>query len=122
MNTLDELEAYFKSYGLSETQLLLIGKYVMLYIEELCDSHDIEYSEDELNESSRIITRILLNLIINTSTNNNPIYKNTVNILNDFNTDSKKGVGNLIIPIRIAEDNKEFNTELITKLSEKVIP
>ncbi len=123
MRPIEQLEQHFLNHGVTEYQLLMCGKYISLYVKQLCSVYEIEYTESELNKTCKSLCQTMLETLINISNSTNITLLNQINgMLNDFQTDSKKGIGNLIPLFDIANRNKKTNTKIISKLADIFVP
>jgi len=123
MRPIEQLEQHFLNNGVKESQLLMCGKYISLYVKELCSVYDIEHTEDALNKTCKSLCYTMLKTLINISNSTDITLSSQINgMLNDFQTDSKKGIGNLIPLLDIANRNEETNTQIISELADIFVP
>lgn len=122
MLPLEQSEEYFLSNGISESNLLLCGKYISLYVKELCSVYSIDITKRELNETSKVLTRTILDLMIRIHNSADiSLSEQLINTINDFESDSKKGIGN-IIPLLDRAKQNDYDTRIINSLYDIFIP
>ncbi len=123
MDDIEELENYLLSNGITEKELVLCGNYIKIYVRELCLEYNIQFTNEELNESCKNLSYSLMKVLINfeESTNLN-VEKQIKDIINDFQAVDKTSIGNLLFILNNAKENPETNTKLITELYSKFLP
>lgn len=123
MIPLEKSEPYVLSNGVGQYNLLICGKYISLYINELCSIYSINCTEEEHNKTCKILSQAMLDLIIEFQQSANmDLSKQITNIIHDFESNSKKGIGNLIPLLDRARRNEQTNTRIITELSDIFMP
>jgi|AntDeeMetageno50_2_1112565.scaffolds.fasta_scaffold01082_2 hypothetical protein len=123
MKPIEELENYFKSNGVKEADLLMCGKYISLYLKELYSIYSIDATNKEHNITCKILSQAMMEIMVEFQQLDNISLETQVHdVISDFESDSKKGIGNLLPLLDRAERHEETTTRIITELSDIFIP
>lgn len=123
MEPIEELENYFISNGVKEEDLLMCGKYISLYLKELYSIYSIDVTNKEHNITCRILSQAMMEIMVEfEQIDSIELNMQIQDVISDFESSSKKGIGNLLPLLDRAGRHEETNTRVIQKLSEIFIP